>query len=48
MTEDDEKMFDILDQFPQQLLIQKILKFFLTSQGWVNLKGMFVSFLIDK
>jgi len=47
MTDDNKNMFDILDQFSQRLLIWNILKIFLSFQRWMDLKGMYVYFLLN-
>jgi len=44
ITEDDKKMFDILDKCAQWLPIRKVLNIFLSSQHWVDLKDICVSF----
>jgi len=41
MTEDDKKMFEILDQLPRKLNVRSILKLYLSSHRWVDLYGMF-------
>jgi len=44
MTEDDKKMFDIMNQLPRKLNVRSILKLYLSSHRWVDLSGMFVFF----
>lgn len=47
MTELDKKIFEILDQFLRKLPIHKIIKIYLSTHRWVDLKGnIFVTLLI--
>jgi len=40
-TEDDKRMFEIMDQLPWKLNVRSILKRYLSSHHWVDLYGMF-------
>jgi len=46
MTEDNKKMFEILDQLPRKLNVLSILKLYLSSHRWVDLYGMIVFYTV--